>query len=256
MRNRSIPELTLALTMALAAPACGPPVAPDSKNAKSSALDGNTGPIYSSDWVRTRTVRGIHLGMHASEARRLLAASSHVEDATDAFEPDEPWHRRFVAWKFKPAKLPASDISKAYAGRANDPAFNAVLEVYVTTVDDREVVSGLRFRSLGKVEDSGLGDPTVALRVKVNDDLVPAFVYSSDRQLRDLDRLELMDTCNDPPPLSGHFGGAQSPPCNLGELPTGAFMHGRNYPTGVMQIDLRDADVGRKNVRTRTGGGK
>ena len=191
--------------------------------------------------------------MDAGAARTILSRYSHIEDATDQYTAKQPWHRRYVAWKFKPTVLPPGDLATPHLKRANDLGFPATLEIYASKIGSREVVSGLSYRTYGSLIENRLGPPTAAFPVKSNGNLIPGFAYVEDRGFADQKHLEIMDNCNGPPPLSGHFGGESPPSCRNESLPRGAFLHGRAYPNGVLILHLRDADIGQQHLSSTEG---
>lgn len=246
-------KLNLAVQSALAIAllsACSPEPQPQSKLESGKAPRTHAVASRSAEWIRSRTVYGVHLGMDADEAIKVLAKYGSVwEQAPNHSSDDQAWRRTYSISKLRPARLPLADLVVAGADADGRPR-SSYVELWTTVVGKRRVVTGISYGFHGSVDrDLKIGAPTDEFVWVTNGDSQPALFFGSQRDQADQTILRGADNCNAPTEAS-HWGPGYSPRCDPNTFPSKPYILVVSYNTGLVSVELRDGEAGREHLLT------
>lgn len=204
------------------------------------------GPIVSAGWVKSQTVRGVHLGMPVDEAIQLLTRNA-VQTATATRLPTtsgRPWTDRFVVMGFYSKEENSSDL--AHAAIKSD-SLREEVRIFGSSILGRSIVTGIDYSFDGKIGQSTiLLRPTRTFLSTSRADADPTYLYSTDLKIDSFSSLVFFDFCNNK--SSGGHLDRNVVSCTTRPLPPAPFLYAQSLPRNRATIEIRDYRIGRQAV--------
>lgn len=151
------------------------------------------GPLRDPDWITTRKVYGVSLGMEMSEAIGIVKQHAGNTTSPMPITPYLPWTRVIDASKLKRTGLGPSDLSFLRSDNVHKGEYGPNMAIYGTTINGKTRVTGIDLTIDQIVNIDRLGKPTALGYDVLNSTAIP--IFAAEHGLNDLIRINAINGC-------------------------------------------------------------